>query len=85
MKRFLIDTTTPKKSVSCLCGKTSCAHSTADSGVQKNDDIPGLHFWPNFVDCDTEQCLLLDIDANEWSSQLKRRVQHYGYTYNYKM
>ncbi|MEN9302216.1 MAG: hypothetical protein RL264_645 [Bacteroidota bacterium] len=38
----------------------------------------------NFISEEEETELLNTIDSNLWSSELKRRVQHYGYRYNYK-
>jgi alkylated DNA repair dioxygenase AlkB len=46
--------------------------------------IPGLCYIPNFIDQDTENKLVKFIDNNEWITDLKRRVQHYGYRYDYK-
>ncbi|MCI0643148.1 MAG: alpha-ketoglutarate-dependent dioxygenase AlkB [Gemmataceae bacterium] len=47
-------------------------------------DIPGLNFIPNFLNRDEEQRLLTEIDQLQWLTELKRRVQHYGYKYDYK-
>lgn len=44
----------------------------------------GLAYLPSFL-TPAEQRLLVDaIDARSWSMELKRRVQHYGYRYDYK-
>ena len=45
---------------------------------------PGLIYVPNFITDDEEQELLEMIDGHEWLDDLLRRVQHYGYKYNYK-
>lgn len=46
--------------------------------------ILGLKYVPDYI-TQTEQALLLEqIDKQPWLSDLKRRVQHYGYKYNYK-
>jgi alkylated DNA repair dioxygenase AlkB len=46
--------------------------------------IAGLSYKPNFLN-ETEQADLLNwIDAQPWRTDLKRRVQHYGYKYDYK-
>jgi len=47
-------------------------------------DIPGLMYMPNFLDEDQERSLVEWIDRQEWSSELQRRVQHYGWRYDYK-
>jgi alkylated DNA repair dioxygenase AlkB len=46
--------------------------------------IPGLTYVPNFISSDEEDSLLLQIDTQPWLTDLKRRVQHYGYKYDYK-
>jgi alkylated DNA repair dioxygenase AlkB len=46
--------------------------------------VPGLSLIKNFV-TDTEASTLLDqLNNQEWSDILKRRVQHYGHTYKYR-
>ena len=44
----------------------------------------GLYYAPSFLSVTDQRQLLEEIDANEWSLELKRRVQHYGYRYDYK-
>lgn len=46
--------------------------------------IPGLRYLPNFIDAETEAALLATIDQQPWLNDLKRRVQHYGWRYDYK-
>ena len=46
--------------------------------------IKGLSYFPNFISEDIAKDLLDAIDRNTWSNELKRRVQHYGYRYDYK-
>ncbi|GAA2637363.1 alpha-ketoglutarate-dependent dioxygenase AlkB [Actinomadura fulvescens] len=45
--------------------------------------VPGLLCVHHWLDTDTQQRLTADIDAAPWSSQLRRRVQHYGHRYDY--
>ena len=47
-------------------------------------DVPGLVYRPDFLDEDHERRLIEWIDQQEWSSELQRRVQHYGWRYDYK-
>jgi alkylated DNA repair dioxygenase AlkB len=47
-------------------------------------DIEGLVYVQNYISKDDEKKLLEIIDAQPWILDLKRRVQHYGYRYNYK-
>lgn len=47
-------------------------------------EIDGLNYIPNFIDSTTESGLIKIIDAKPWITELKRRVQHYGWRYDYK-
>lgn len=47
-------------------------------------DIPGLTYIPDFITRDEENALITAIDTQSWLNDLKRRVQHYGYKYDYK-
>lgn len=47
-------------------------------------DIPGLEYVPDFISADEERALMKAIDGQPWLNDLKRRVQHYGYKYDYK-
>lgn len=47
-------------------------------------DISGLVYVPNFITTDQEQALIKAIDQQPWLNDLKRRVQHYGYKYDYR-
>lgn len=44
----------------------------------------GLRYEPGFVSAKEEAKLLSAIDAAPWLSDLKRRVQHYGWRYDYR-
>jgi len=46
--------------------------------------VPGLRYAPEFLSIDEERDLLARLDACEWSGELARRVQHYGYRYEYR-
>jgi alkylated DNA repair dioxygenase AlkB len=46
-------------------------------------EIHGLCYIPNFITTAEEQALLQAIDAQPWLTDLKRRVQHYGWKYDY--
>lgn len=45
--------------------------------------IPGLLCVHRWLDEDGQRQLAAGIDAAPWSSQLRRRVQHYGHRYDY--
>ena len=44
----------------------------------------GLTYQPHFLDPAIQTDLLAVIDTQVWSQELKRRVQHYGFRYDYK-
>ncbi|HWH00255.1 MAG TPA: alpha-ketoglutarate-dependent dioxygenase AlkB [Pilimelia sp.] len=48
------------------------------------DRIVGLIYRPGFLGPSEQTELLQIVDAQPWSSQLRRRVQHYGYRYDYQ-
>jgi alkylated DNA repair dioxygenase AlkB len=47
-------------------------------------DVPGLKYVAGFVGDQSESALLAAVDTESWLTDLKRRVQHYGYRYDYK-
>ena len=53
-------------------------------GRQPEHEIPGLVYKPDFITEEEETKLLTCIDGAEWSTELQRRVQHYGWRYDYK-
>lgn len=57
------------------------------SGVvsaEGNTRVPGLWVEEDLLSEHEERAMLAAVAEGEWSSALKRRVQHYGYTYSYK-
>ena len=58
----------------------------ADARKNSNTSVPGLVLIENLLTKDEEKTLLslFAIDSQEWSSELKRRVIHYGFKYDYK-
>lgn len=52
--------------------------------VTESAKIVGLKYIVDFIDHDTHDQILSQVDASPWLSDLKRRVQHYGYKYDYK-
>lgn len=48
------------------------------------DAIAGLTLVPDYLSADEQARLLTVVDEGVWLTDLKRRVQHYGYVYNYK-
>lgn len=49
-----------------------------------NHTIAGLQYQPDFLDMLQQDRLLQKVDGQRWSTELKRRVQHYGYKYDYR-
>jgi len=48
--------------------------------------IPGLHYLPGFLDPADQDRVLAELDAPSapWLRDLERRVQHYGWRYDYQ-
>ncbi|QDT45438.1 2OG-Fe(II) oxygenase superfamily protein [Gimesia alba] len=47
-------------------------------------NVPGLIYYESFL-APSEQIICLEtLDCHTWLGDLKRRVQHYGYRYDYK-
>ncbi len=46
--------------------------------------VPGLLYQPALLSPPEQQRILAAIDALPWLDDLRRRVQHYGYRYDYK-
>jgi alkylated DNA repair dioxygenase AlkB len=46
-------------------------------------DVPGLHYVAEYLAPEEQTQLLVSIDQQPWLHDLKRRVQHYGYRYDY--
>ena len=44
----------------------------------------GLHYVPDFLSRPERDVLLHRIDATPWRADLRRRVQHYGWRYDYR-
>lgn len=47
-------------------------------------EIKGLTYCPVFLTPQEQETVLASVDARPWQNDLKRRVQHYGYRYDYK-
>lgn len=51
--------------------------------IQFEGPVPGLTVVENFITQEEHDQLLAQISKLPWSTELKRKVQHYGYCYNY--
>jgi alkylated DNA repair dioxygenase AlkB len=47
-------------------------------------DVPGLELRPHYLDFAGQRKILAVVDALPWRDDLRRRVQHYGYRYDYR-
>ena len=62
-------------------------HAVSDlSGLQEVDTVPGLKFLEGFLTSEHQGYCVQQVDAavDEWRNDLSRRVQHYGWRYDYK-
>jgi len=57
---------------------------TSSTGDAPESMVSGLRYVRDFISQVQHDQLLSQIDLNSWLSDLKRRVQHYGYKYDYK-
>lgn len=48
------------------------------------ETIPGLQYFENYLTKQEHDTLIRTIDSQPWLDDLKRRVQHYGFKYDYK-
>lgn len=46
--------------------------------------VTGLTLSPEFITDAEEAAIIEEIDQTEWSNELQRRVQHYGWRYDYQ-
>ena len=82
-------TSTPTTQSKARCANTGPA--ALGSFVRLSDSLgmngllpPGARLIDSFIDEAEEHELLTAIDAAPWRSDLKRRVQHYGWRYDYR-
>lgn len=54
------------------------------SPVIQSLPVPGLYFIPLFISESEEQDILQFLDTLPWSTELSRRVMHFGRKYNYR-
>ena len=56
----------------------------APGPISEDEEIHGLTYVPDFITEAEERELVKKIDGEDWSTELQRRVQHYGWRYDYK-
>ena len=47
--------------------------------------INGLQYIPDFLTEEQQNSILNEVDSRPWLNDLIRRVQHYGYKYDYTL
>lgn len=57
---------------------------TRTNATKSNEPPAGLQLLPDFITYVEEADLIAIIDSLEWDRSMKRRVQHYGWRYDYK-
>jgi alkylated DNA repair dioxygenase AlkB len=59
---------------------------SGQQGLQEIKAVSGLTFYENFLTSEEQAQCVNQVDAavNEWRNDLSRRVQHYGWRYDYK-
>lgn len=66
---------------------TNTEPSQPQQPITKNetiDAIKGLLYVENYITTSQHDWLLEHIDQQPWQNKLKRKVQHYGFEYDYK-
>ena len=53
-------------------------------GMHRIPRIHGLYYYYGFLDEHAQRALIDCIDAKPWRTDLERRVQHYGWRYDYR-
>ena len=61
-----------------------CSLIEAGRGCLEMSDIQGLSYRPDFLTAEEAVRVADRIDAGSWQDDLSRRVQHFGYRYDYK-
>ena len=67
----------------CRATSPTSAETPRPARAEIDPDVPGLLYVREFITSEDEQRLTEKIDAGEWRDDLKRRVQHYGWRYDY--
>ena len=73
-----------RRLVATESGEISPPPVLAKSSEDTDAVVPGLTYQSNFLSEAEENKLIEIINGQEWSEELKRRVQHYGWRYDYK-
>jgi len=55
-----------------------------DVSIDLSSTINGLELYFDFISIEDERQIIENLDASIWLNDLSRRVQHYGYKYDYR-
>ena len=55
-----------------------------DIEMFRHKNISGLTYYRNYITSQIHDLLIKVVDANKWDTSMRRRVQHYGYRYDYR-
>ena len=47
-------------------------------------DVPGLYYLPEFLTAEQQAKIISRLDSAEWNNDMRRRVQQYGWRYDYR-
>lgn len=72
------------KDTNTLLNSTLTQLKSQNLSLQTVPHISGLYYCEDIIDIKTENDLINKINNESWLSDLTRRVQHYGYKYDYK-
>lgn len=59
-------------------------HGIRGRGMHEVPGVDGLYYFCDFLSDRAQRALIEHIDDSPWCTDLERRVQHYGYRYDYK-
>ena len=76
---FEADTSTP---VLPLPEHLNCG--IQDRGMHRIPEIRGLYYFCGFLEEHAQRAFIKCIDTRPWRTDLERRVQHYGWRYDYR-
>lgn len=81
----VLDVESFRRAVAVEAGTLPDPPVARDRGVRfETVEVPGLRYVADFMSEDEEGRVVEAIDRSDWSSELQRRVQHYGWRYDYK-
>ena len=55
-----------------------------ERGLHSIPGIYGLYYFREFLDEHAQRALIACVDTKSWRTDLERRVQHYGWRYDYR-